>query len=78
MKESDNYAHFKIDGNKNSYYLPNAREALRRGFFCLEDTRETFRVTGKKENVQPDCLEFEKFEGNLIFHGEIPVAKVVK
>ena len=75
MKESDNYPHLKIEGKL--YYIPNPLDALERGFFKLKDTGEIFKVNGIVPNVQPGCLAFEKYEGNLVYQFELPVAKRV-
>lgn len=75
MKESDNYPYAKI--NDIYYYIPHPIKALEFGFFRLEDTGEVFKVTGVKPNVMPTCLDFEKNESNLIYQGEMPIAKRV-
>jgi hypothetical protein len=80
MKEQNNYPWLSVDGHesKKYYYIPEPTKALEFGFFRLEDTGEVFKVTGTKPMVQPMCLEFEKNTDNLIYQGEMPVAKVVK
>ena len=74
--DSWNYPLLKVDGNV--YYIPNPKEALKFGFFHLEDTGKIFKVTGIQKNVLPACLEFEEFTGNMVYQGTMPVAKIAK
>jgi len=77
--ESENYPWLTLDQHKSKkyYYITSPLEALKFGYFKLEDTDEVYKVTGVKQNVMPMCLDFEKNTDEILFTGEIPVAKIV-
>ena len=74
--EAKSYGIYIID--EKHYYIPNAHDAWRKGFFMLEDSGKIMKVDGINHNVMPTMLKFHEYKDNdILFVGDsLAIAKI--